>query len=92
MKYFLPRQSFMRYLSQLRPTQVVVKIRLDPGESVKMTGKMVRTATDDITGGHGTGFAELTRIKSVIGIKCLKVKFFPQIGSRQNNPASHTPR
>ncbi|MDP2046483.1 MAG: hypothetical protein Q8L00_09760 [Deltaproteobacteria bacterium] len=88
MKYFLPRQSLMRFLSQLRPAQAVVKIRLGPGKSVKLTGKMVRAAT----GGHGTGFAELTRIKSVIGIKCLKVKFFPQIGSRQENPVSHTPR
>jgi hypothetical protein len=92
MKYFLPRQSLMRLLSRLRPAQAVVKIRLDPGKSVKLTGKMVGAATDATTGGHGTGFAELTRIKSVIGIKCLKVKFFPQIGSGQENPASHTSR
>jgi hypothetical protein len=53
---------------------------------------MVSAATDDTIGGHGTDFAELTRIKSVIGIKCLKVKFFLEVGSRQENPASHTPR
>jgi hypothetical protein len=37
-------------------------------------------------------FAELSRIKFVIGIKCPKVKYFPEIGSRQGNPASHTPK
>jgi hypothetical protein len=35
--------------------------------------------------------ADFTRIKSVIGIKCPKMKFFLEIGSRQENPASHPP-
>ena len=62
---------------------------------------MVRTATDATTGelsreseGHlhlpPAGvvpvFAELSRIKSVIGIKYPKMKFFLEIGSREGNP------
>ena len=35
-------------------------------------------------------FAELSRIKAVIGIKCSKMKFFLEVGSREGNPASHT--
>jgi hypothetical protein len=61
MKYFLPRQTLMRLLSRLRPAQAVVKIRLDPGESVKLTGKMVGAATDDLSGGHGTGFCRINQ-------------------------------
>ena len=37
-------------------------------------------------------FAELSRIKSVIGIKYPKMKFFLEVGSREGNPASHTPK
>lgn len=68
---------------------------------------MVSDATDAATGGwepKGGGhlhlppagvapvFAELSRIKSVIGIKCSKIKFFLEVGSREGNPASHTPK
>ena len=69
---------------------------------------MVRTATDANTGGGKPGgneghphmppvgltpvFAELSRIKSVIGIKYPKMKFFVEVGSWQGNPASHTPK
>ena len=68
---------------------------------------MVRTEIDAITGRDEPGgeghlhlppagvapvFAELSRIKSVIGIKCPKMKFFLEVGSREGNPASHTPK
>jgi hypothetical protein len=82
----------MRLLSQLRLAQAIVKIRPGPGESVKLTGKMVRTANDATTGGGNPGgnegrphmplagvatvFTELSRIKSVIGIKYSKMKIF----------------
>ena len=63
---------------------------------------MGRTEIDPITGLNGPGkkrghlpgmvpvIAELSRIKSVIGIKCPKMKFFLEVGSRQEYPASHT--
>ena len=68
---------------------------------------MVRTETDATTGGGEPGgeghlhlppaavaavFAELSRIKSVIGIKYPKMKFLLEVGSREENPASHTPK
>ena len=69
---------------------------------------MVRTEIDPTTGldepGENEGhlhlppagvipvFAELSRIKSVIGIKYPKMKFFLEVGSREGNPASHTPK
>jgi len=37
-------------------------------------------------------FVELSRIKSVISIKYPKIKFFLEVGSRQENPTSHTPK
>jgi hypothetical protein len=37
-------------------------------------------------------FAELSRIKSVNGIKYPKMKFFLEVRSREGNPASHTPK
>ena len=69
---------------------------------------MVRTEIDPTTGRNEPGeneghlhlppagvapvFAELSRIKSVIGIKYPKMKFFLEVGSREGNPASHTPK
>ena len=37
-------------------------------------------------------FFESSGIKSVIGIKYPKMKFFLEVGSREGNPASHTPK
>ena len=43
-------------------------------------------------GGVTPVFAELSRIKSVIGIKCPKMKYFLEVDSRKGNPAGHTPK
>jgi hypothetical protein len=68
---------------------------------------MVRTETDATTGGGEPGsgghlhlppggmapvFAEFSRIKSIIGIKYPKMKFFLEVGSKEGNPASRTPK
>jgi hypothetical protein len=42
--------------------------------------------------GVAAGFAELPRIKSVIGIICPKMKFFLEPASRDGNPENHTPK
>jgi hypothetical protein len=94
----------MRFLSQVRPAQAVVKIRPGPGKSVKLREKKVGAATAATTGEAEPGgagrlhlppaslapvLAELFGIISVISIKYPKMNYFPKIGSRQANPPSH---